>query len=191
MALAIAIASTGCNPLLGIAPIAPQGDAFADATDCPASGPVDHFIATPACGAWAYRLGGARLELAGGRLVISLENGELGGCFQSGGSDFTAAGVFVQVTQVATQPGASTRLDLSFGEHLLGLHESDGVLAFADESTTFGQVAYLADQMAWWRLWPTTDGVLAEVSPDGATWTPLATAAHMPLSVELQLYALA
>src|SRR5882724_1481000 len=186
MALAIAIAGTGCNPLLGITTIAGPPDGFVadtpDAFVCHGSTPVDPFTSTPPCGTWGSSSvsSGVTMKIANGMLTITTVpagNGAVGGCSSSGTTPFTRDGVFVHVPQVSSEMNVVAVLSLSSGTaETVGMTETGGTLSFATQTMRAAQVPYTASAMQWWRIRPDNNGIVADFSPDGLTWTMLGTA---------------
>jgi hypothetical protein len=191
-------ALAGCNPLFGLRDVVRTPDA-ADAPppSCTnLSAQYDTFdepAGSKPCESWGYNEQSyCSTTVANSQLIMTPEANASGvsrcGCGALSGIAFTPqAGAFVEVSAVGTGPseytelvanweGSSAQSAIGYGSGMLSYHRSD-----ATTMQTFGTVPYTASTR-WWRIRPNDDGpaILGETSPDGATWTAIASDPNPP-----------
>lgn len=127
--------------------------------------------------------GNARLQIAPITISGGAAGASHGGCTQGGSMPFDAAGIFVEVAQ--TLAGATSYTNLNAYNADAGISGrlvvKDGSFALIDGANTpIVSATYNATAMRWWRLRPDAAGVIADVSPDGTTWTRFGLAPGAP-----------
>ncbi len=146
---------------------------------------------------WASDAHECQLDQKGGQLVIVGNADRDSWCWY--GTErayaFTNTSVFVRVAQTmnTAQKGTWTALVLKDEEeHEVNLHQSGADLCCTvrtgDSKNDFCSAAYNATAHLWWRLRDDNGTLFCEASPDGRTWTNIATSPHpmtTPVSVEL------
>ncbi|MEP6866087.1 MAG: hypothetical protein ABJE66_36040 [Deltaproteobacteria bacterium] len=95
------------------------------------------------------------------------------GCARSNAA-FGPAGAFVEVSQVLPAPG-QTLLLVQIGVKTAAIVVTPPFLRFVDWNGNTVMTAYDPTAMRWWRLRPVDGGLYAETSPEGKTWTRIAS----------------
>ena len=126
-----------------------------------------------------------------GMLLITPTGQGDGGC-STGAVPFTAGGVIAKVTSTVMGQSAFTGLN-AIGANNPAIAVNQNRLKFqaADASSLYTSMPYVAADMVWWRLRPSTSGeVIAEYSADAVTWHLLGVRAMtVPTSVTVEVLA--
>jgi hypothetical protein len=143
----------------------------------------DGFTTSTPCSPW----GGSSASLAtimqgGGMFSVSPTvdvASTHGGCAESGSMKFGPHGLFIEVTSVVAGQTAYTNLNAYAAPSGLSstLVAKGGVLYLLGSSA---QITYDATAMRWWRLRPTSSGVVGEYSADAQSWTMLGLVPGQP-----------
>ncbi|MFT3693446.1 MAG: hypothetical protein QM831_09930 [Kofleriaceae bacterium] len=146
------------------------------ANNCVSPGYGDDFMEVFPCNAFGSPLvQNGSLNVNNGTMTLTpnANNNVVIGC-QRTGAVFGNPGAFVEVSQILV--AGQTRLGLSdANSHVYAIGVQSNAIAFADDAGTMGTRAYDATGDRWWRIRPVGATVIAETSPDGKTWTLLAT----------------
>ena len=131
---------------------------------------------------------GVTVAEASGQLQITTRNyaGEAYRGYVSATTyDLTNNGAYVEVVQAASGSPVETAFYLGIdSDNLLRIVKANTLLYFQSRvdgsQTTHACVDYNAVAHLWWRIWHTTAGdtVYFDTSPDGVTWTNLASVAR-------------
>jgi len=116
-------------------------------------------------------------------LIMPAANGQNeGGCIADGAIAFGSGGITVDVARTTAAASGYTALRTSSTG--VQLEDRGGVFALRDATTVYAQTAFDPIAMRWWRLRPDMIGatVVADVSPDGTTWTQFASTSTPPPS---------
>jgi hypothetical protein len=107
---------------------------------------------------------------------------------------FANCELYVQAPQVPTAPNAEVvfgvtpgpagKVELQYRAGSMVLHREDSNTGSSDSPT----IPYVASSHMWWRLREQDATVHFDASPDGATWTPVASVSHSLNLHDAQVY---
>jgi hypothetical protein len=170
-----------------------DGDDGSDTSSCVSPSYADSFDEISPCQAFGMPMVvNGMLTTSSGMLTITpnASANTNNGCFRNGAT-YGAAGVFIEMSQVANYPGQTLMListassTWGFEVGALGANK----LSYID--TVIGTIEQPYDPVAdrWLRIRPVAGHTLAETSPDGIHWTMYATSALAPANpVNIDIY---
>jgi len=142
-------------------------------------GQTDNFESTTLSGIWnPYADAPSTYGVAGGQLQLQLganASGVYVGVLTSGTDDLREHAATIEAVTSTPSTNCGCYLEVTDGTHSVDLVENSGELEARVDNSPFMSIAYVPAVHVWWQMFDHAGTTTWQTSPDGHTWTVLAT----------------